>query len=105
MSFTDLAAKLDQACIDTFGVTANLYPQTQPETAVPITGIFSTPSMLEEIAPGFGVAVIRFFVRQQDITPQPNHGDQLEVNSVRYDVYEAETDAVGGCTLKLRIKG
>jgi hypothetical protein len=103
MSFTDMAETLDTACIAAFGVPANLYPQSTPTTAVQITGIFEKPSMLEEMMPGF-TAVVRFFVKLPDITPTPRLGDIVTVGATSYDLWEIETDAVGGSTLKLRLR-
>jgi hypothetical protein len=86
MTFQDLAETLDSTCINAFGTTATLYPQSTPTTAVPINGIFEKPNMLEEVLPGFGTSVVRFFVGYLDITPAPQHGDIIKINGFMYDV-------------------
>lgn len=96
-----MAEILDTACIVAFGTTAVLYPQSTPETAVPIQGIFEKPSILEEVLPGFS-SLVRFFVGYLDITPAPQHGDIITIYGTSYDVDDMEVDAVGGATLKLR---
>jgi hypothetical protein len=104
MTFQDLAETLDAICIDTFGTTANFYPQSTPNTAIPIQGVFEKPAMLEDVLPGWGTSVVRFFIGFQSVNPSPQHGDILTINSSSYDINEVEVDAVGGATLKLRLR-
>lgn len=96
----DLFSQLDNACLATFGIPATLFPQSGGE--VEIVGAFLPPALVEDIFPGQGASAIRFFVRLSEITPTPQHGDQLEINEVPYDVFEIEADNVGGGVLKLR---
>lgn len=102
MAFTDLFEQLDAICLDTFGVGATLFPQDGGE--VDLTGIFAPPAMLEEVLPGRGGIVARFFVRLTDIDPYPQHGDTIAINDDVYDVAEVEADNAGGGVLKLRKK-
>lgn len=107
MAFSDLVANLDNACIDAFGDSAVWFPQSgayqTPPTQYPITGVFAPPGMYEEVMPGYGTVVVRFFVRV-DPTNMPLKGDTIEINGIIYDINQVEADVYGGATLKLRRK-
>ena len=100
-TFAALVETLDTTCLSTFGVGAVLYPQTGG--TINFSGIFEPPAMLEEIMPGAGVAVVRFFCRFVDLNPLPQIGDVVSINSVTYDVFDVLVDSMGGASLKLRI--
>ena len=103
VSFNDLVASLDSTCLNIFGETASFQPQTG-EAPITITGITSPPPMLEDALSGgtTGVTNVYFFVRFEDITPNPRRGDVLTYGGVTYDITDVLVDRGGGALLKLR---
>lgn len=103
MAWQDLVNVIYDACLGTFGIPVTFTPQ-DGSGGQQIMGIIQTPAMAEDYVPGSvqGTAVVRFFVRFSDITPQPRHGDTVTINGTLYDVQQVEVDTEGGAVLKLR---
>lgn len=72
-----------------------------PETggSVPVRGIFQRTAEPEDAAPGV-YAVL--FVRLADLPAAPVRGDEVEIEGVRYKVFDIEADAEGAAVLRLR---
>jgi hypothetical protein len=77
----------------TFTPAATHTPQT-------IFAVFVKPPMMEEVAPG-NTTVVFLFVRWADITPNPQRGDGIQINSFTYNIENVEVDRVGGAVLRL----
>ena len=105
MSFQDLTKTLDLTCLSTFGVQATFQPQSL-EPPTDITGIIAPPPLLEDFPPGSaeGVTSVYFFVRYEDITPNPRLGDTVTIDGVTYNVEQINVDTQAGAVLKLRRK-
>jgi hypothetical protein len=105
MSFADLTKTLDLTCLSTFGVQATFQPQSL-EPPTDITGIIAPPPLMEDFVPGGadGVSFVYFFVRFEDITPNPRKGDTVAIDGVTYNVEQINVDTQGSSTLKLRRK-
>jgi hypothetical protein len=78
----------------TFTPAATKTPQT-------IYGVFVKPPMMEQLAPVDGATVIYLFVAFSSITPNPEKGDDINVNGFSYNVENVEVDRVGGAVLRL----
>lgn len=103
MPTNDPFAKMEAQVIadPAFTVNATFNPQTG-EGPISITGAFVVPPLLEELKPGQGTTWVYFFVRWEDISPNPRIGDQVVIAGVTYNVAFLHVDSVGGATLRLQ---
>src|SRR5271154_2044000 len=104
----NLVDNIDDACLNLFGESATLLPlASHGGGSYPVTGIVKTPAVEEEYLSGStqGVNTIRFFVRFADLTPQPQVGDQVNLNSILYNIFDIKVDVEGGAVLVLRRRG
>ena len=107
MSFDDLVAGVNAACLDSFGT---LYTFTrvaslkEGETAVPqtITGILETGYEPEDKAPGDGSTYARFWLQTTDVSPAPAKGDEIASATTIYKIVRMEEDAGRGLWILLR---
>jgi hypothetical protein len=103
MAFPNFTESLDNTCLNIWGVAATFTPQdySGPQT---ITGIISPPPLEEQVIPGHsqGVAVVYFFVRFVDITPNPRMGDTVAIDGVLYNVDKVNVDSQGSAMLHMR---
>jgi hypothetical protein len=97
MPFPESTARLDAACLRVFGREITYLPEAGGQAA--ICGVFEATREAEDAAPGV-YAVL--FVRQADLPSAPNRGDEVEVDGVRYKVFEIEADSSGSAVLRLR---
>lgn len=109
MAWNDLLSAINDVCVSTFGVQAATQTATfQPRSGgspISINGIIAPAPLLEQALPGTsGVNVVRFFVNFLEISPRPQKGDTVILDSITYDIFEVDVDVSGGATLKLRAK-
>ena len=90
---------LNAVCLAAFGRDVTFRPATCASFTV--AGVLETGARLEENAPGT-YAVL--FLRRADLPQGPERGDELEIDGVRYKVFEIEADAGGGMKLALRLQ-
>ena len=92
-----LFTALNIQCISVFGDTVTYYHETGE--IVSITAIFQATRQPEETVPGI---YAELFIRLADLTIAPVRGDEIEIASVSYKVFDIETDSSGAAVLKLR---
>lgn len=97
MPFPESTARLDAACLRVFGREITYLPEAGGQAA--ICGVFEATREAEDAAPGV-YAVL--FVRLADLPGAPQRGDEVEVDAVRYKVFEIEADTSGSAVLRLR---
>jgi hypothetical protein len=90
-------ASMDAACIAAFGRGIVYLPKAGGQIAV--QGIYQREAEPEETSPGV-YAVL--FVRQADLPSPPARGDEVEIGTERYSVFDIDADAEGGAVLRLR---
>ncbi|MEJ5199678.1 MAG: hypothetical protein WHX53_12205 [Anaerolineae bacterium] len=101
MSAWQAAVKdLDAAILRTFGREVLYLPETGGAAA--IRAVFQPAREAEGSSPGV-YAVL--FARLADLPGLPVRGDEVEIGSVRYKVFDIEADAEGGAVLRLRQTG
>jgi len=88
---------LDAAVVKTFGREVLYLPEAGGQAA--IRAVFQPAREAEDASPGV-YAVL--FVRLADLPAVPVRGDEVEIEGVRYKVFDIETDAEGGSVLRLR---
>jgi hypothetical protein len=91
---------LDAAVVNTFGREVLYLPEVGGAAAV--RAVFQPAREAEEASPGV-YAVI--FVRLADLPAAPVRGDEVEIDGVRYKVFDIEADAEGAAVLRLRKTG
>lgn len=98
---------LDSICVDVFGDTVVFAP-ADGSGPFPITAIFDPPSMMDEVMPQLGAAIVRLFVRLADVVTatghSPTRGDTFQFNGYTYDLDDVAVDANGGATLRMRAR-
>jgi hypothetical protein len=88
---------LDAAVVQTFGREVLYLPEAGG--AATVRAVFQPAREAEDTSPGV-YAVL--FVRLADLPAAPARGDEVEIEGVRYKVFDIEADAEGGAVLKLR---
>lgn len=96
----DVWRQLDQACLRAFGQDLVYLPEAGG--TLPVRGIFHRTVEPEDAAPGV-YAVL--FVRLADLPAAPARGDEVEVDAVRYKIFDIEADGSGAAALRLRRVG
>jgi hypothetical protein len=98
MSAWQAAVKdLDAAVVKTFGREVLYLPEAGGQAA--IRAVFQPARESEDASPGV-YAVL--FVRLADLPAAPVRGDEVEVGSVLYKVFDIEADSEGAAVLRLR---
>ncbi len=97
MSFAESAARVDEACLRVFGREVLYLPEAGGQAAV--RAVFQPAREAEDASPGV-YAVL--FVRLADLPASPVRGDEVEIEGVRYKVFDIEADAEGAAVLRLR---
>ena len=97
MAFTDSASRLDEACLRVFGREVTYLPEAGGQAA--IRAVFQPAREAEDASPGV-YAVL--FLRLADLPAAPVRGDEVEIDGVRYKVFDIEADAEGAAVLRLR---
>ncbi|MCS6954602.1 MAG: hypothetical protein NZM33_17325 [Bryobacteraceae bacterium] len=88
---------LDAAVVNTFGREVLYLPGAGGEATV--RAVFQPAREVEDSSPGV-YAVL--FVRMADLPAEPVRGDEVEIEAVRYKVFDIEADAEGAAVLRLR---
>jgi len=88
---------LDAAVVKTFGREVLYLPEAGG--GVPVRAVFQPAREAEDASPGV-YAVL--FVRLADLTTAPARGDEVEIEGVRYKVFDIEADSEGAAVLRLR---
>ncbi len=88
---------LNAAVVNTFGREVVYLPEAGG--AATVRAVFQPAREVEDAAPGV-YAVI--FVRLADLPAAPVRGDEVEIDGVRYKVFDTEADAEGAAVLRLR---
>jgi hypothetical protein len=97
MAFADSVARMDGACLRVFGREVLYLPEAGGQAS--IQAVFQATRDAEEASPGvYGV----LFVRLADLLGQPVRGDEVEIDSVRYKVFDIEGDTSGAAVLRIR---
>jgi len=91
---------LNAAVVRTFGREV-LYLTEAGEPAT-VRAVFQAVREAEDVSPGV-YAVL--FVRLVDLPAPPVRGDEVEIEGVRYKVFDIEADAEGAAVLRLRKGG
>lgn len=92
-----LTGTLNAGVLDAFGRVVTLHSQTGG--TVDIRAIFQPAREAEESAPGVYSVI---FVRLADLPVPPTRGDAVDINGVRYKVFDIEADTSGAAVLRLR---
>jgi hypothetical protein len=88
---------LDAAVVQTFGREVLYLPEAGGAAA--IRAVFQPAREAEDASPGV-YAVL--FVRLGDLPGAPRRGDDVEIDGVRYKVFDIEADSEGAAVLKVR---
>ncbi len=88
---------LNVAVVETFGRQVLYLPETGGEVSV--RAVFQPTRESEDSSPGV-YAVL--YVRLADLPAAPVRGDEVEIEGVRYKVFDIEADAEGAAVLRLR---
>jgi hypothetical protein len=88
---------LDAAVVQTFGREVLYLPEAGG--AAVMRAVFQPAGEAEDASPGV-YAVL--FVRLADLSAAPARGDEVEIDGVRYKVFDIEADPEGAAVLKLR---
>jgi hypothetical protein len=97
MSFADSVSRMDEACLRVFGREVLYLPESGGQAV--IRAVFQPAREAEDSSPGV-YAVL--FVRMADLPAEPVRGDEVEIEGVRYKVFDIEADAEGAAVLRLR---
>lgn len=97
MAFADSVSRVDEACLRVFGREVLYLPEAGGQAAV--RAVFQPAREAEDSSPGV-YAVL--FVRLADLPGVPVRGDEIEIDGVRYKVFDIEADAEGAAVLRLR---
>jgi hypothetical protein len=97
MSFADSVGRADEACLRVFGREVTYLPEAGGQAT--IRAVFQPAREAEDSSPGV-YAVL--FVRLSDLPASPVRGDEVEIEGVRYKVFDIEADAEGAAVLRLR---
>ncbi len=100
MAFTVRVSRMDEACLRVFGREVLYLPEVGGQAAV--QAVFQPAREAEDASPGV-YAVL--FVRLSDLPAAPVRGDEVEIEGVRYKVFDIEADAEGAAVLRLRKAG
>jgi hypothetical protein len=100
MTFADQVSRLDEACLRVFGREVLYLPEVGGQAVV--RAVFQPAREAEDTSPGV-YAVL--FVRLADLPAAPVRGDEVEIDGVRYKVFDVEADAEGAAALRLRKAG
>jgi hypothetical protein len=88
---------LNAAVVKTFGRQVLYLPEAGGQAAV--RAVFQPAREAEDASPGV-YAVL--FLRMADLPAAPVRGDEVEIDGVRYKVFDIEADAEGAAVLRLR---
>ncbi len=88
---------LNAAVVETFGREVVYLPEAGG--AATIRAVFQPAREAEDASPGV-YAVL--FVRLVGLPAAPVRGDEIEINGVRYKVFDIEADSEGAAVLRLR---
>ena len=88
---------LNAAVVNTFGRQVLYLPEAGG--AATVRAVFQPAREAEDAAPGV-YAVL--FVRLTGLPAPPARGDEVEIEGVRYKVFDIEADAEGAAVLRLR---
>jgi hypothetical protein len=91
---------MDEACLRVFGREVLYLPEVGGQAVV--RSVFQPAREAEDASPGV-YAVI--FARLLDLPSAPVRGDEVEIDGVRYKVFDIEADAEGAAVLRLRKAG
>ncbi|MGB9610785.1 MAG: head-tail joining protein [Bryobacteraceae bacterium] len=91
---------LNAAVVDTFGREILYLPEAGSAAAV--RAVFQPAREAEDASPGV-YAVL--FVRLAELPAAPVRGDEVEIENVRYKVFDIEADSEGAAVLRLRKSG
>lgn len=103
--------QLNQIVIQQFAeLTTSLFLPKQTDgsenSVIAIQGIITLPKP-EDLLPGGidGTTNIFFFVDYTSITPNPQRGDVVVIDTVCYDITQLKIDPIGGAILILKKNG
>jgi hypothetical protein len=91
---------LNAAVVNTFGREVLYLPEAGG--AATVRAVFQPAREAEDVSPGV-YAVL--FVRLADLSAAPVRGDEVEIEGLRYKVFDIEADAEGAAVLRLRKTG
>ena len=100
MAFAGQVSRMDEACLRAFGREVTYLPETGGEPS--IRAVFQPAREAEDASPGV-YAVL--FVRLAELPAAPARGDEVEIDGVRYKVFDIEADPEGAAVLRLRKSG
>ncbi len=101
MTFKDLAADVNLACLEEFGEDLTLTYAATGES-VPITGILCAAEEAEAEAPGDRSTYAKLFMRAGAVAPMPANGDRISSVTAKYVVLTKMSDEAGGVWFLLR---
>ncbi len=100
MAFNGAVGRMDEACLRVFGRDVMYLPQAGGQATV--RAVFQPAREAEDASPGV-YAVL--FVRLAGLPAPPARGDEVEVEGLRYKVFDIEADSEGAAVLRLRKTG
>ena len=96
-SWESAVSDLDAAVVNAFGREVLYMPESGGQATV--RAVFQAVRESEDASPGV-YAVL--FVRLADLPAAPVRGDEVEIASARYKVFDIEADTEGAAVLRLR---
>jgi hypothetical protein len=96
-SWEAAVSDLNAAVVSTFGREVFYLPEAGGQAAV--RAVFQPVREADDASPGV-YAVL--FVRLAGLPAAPVRGDEVEIEGVRYKVFDIEADAEGAAVLRLR---
>lgn len=108
MSFDDLMASLNDACLATFGHDLTFsrvasLPDNEQSDETSVSGVLEPGADLEGLPPGDGSTYARFWIESSAISPAAQAGDEISTDSTVYKIVQIQEDAGGGVLFLLRM--
>jgi hypothetical protein len=97
MAFAGQVSRMDEACLRVFGREVTYLPEAGGAAA--IRAVFQAAREAEDASPGVYALL---FIRLADLPAAPARGDEVEIDGVRYKVFDIESDPEGAAVLRLR---
>lgn len=94
---SEVFRQLDKSCIQAFG--RDLIYVSEGGISTSVRGILENTAEPEDASPGVYSAI---FVLLSDLQSSPERGDQVEIDGVRYRVFDIDSDLHGAARLRLR---
>lgn len=111
LPYSDVFEQLNQTVVSQLAEkTSILFIPKQTDgseqSVIPIKGIITQPRPEDLLAGGIdGSTNVFLFVDYESITPNPQRGDIIVIDTVCYDIAQPKIDPIGGARLILKKNG